>query len=104
MSISIGPLGTTDASYAHNPDRSGQYAAFLNELALQRSHDRQVRNGEVNRHSGMVDLSIERYYHAPNTQTKEQNTGIPKAVVPMEVKKQALGIVNKSGYNPRYNR
>lgn len=94
MSISRGPLGTTDLTYTHNPDRSGQWAHYLMTLQLQNCHDRMRVNGELNSKVGMVNLGNDlKEDHAQPDKNR-------KIKVPDDSVK--LSSYKKRGYNPRY--
>jgi len=101
MSITVGPLGTNDLTYYHNPDRNGYLAAYNNALALQRSHDRAVANGSVNAGAhGHVDMDVGSYYNRPKdmSMTKQQRQKIHKpSSLPA-----ALQAVARTNANPRY--
>jgi len=52
MSVSVTRLGTNNLTYAHNPDRSGYWQQYLNDLSHQNGLDRQRVNGELNYKAG----------------------------------------------------
>jgi hypothetical protein len=94
MSQTVSGLGTNQYTYAHNPDRSGQWATYLSDLALQNSHDRQRVNGELNASTGMVDKNP--------IPSKNLNDSLTKVKVPE--RKERIKKYKQKGYNPRYFR
>lgn len=92
MSVSASNLGTNYSTYTMNPDRSGQWATYLSNLALQNSHDRMQYNGEMNVKTGIVDKRPipEKHIEPVNVKIK-----VPK-------KEKEIKQMKKRGYNPRY--
>lgn len=88
MSISVSNAGTNYNTYAMNPSRSGDWATYLSNLALQNSHDRQRVNGELNYKTGVKDSNPISENKINDSLTKLQKPKKPKAI--------------KKNYNPRY--
>jgi hypothetical protein len=90
MSFSASNLGTNYVTYSMNPDRSGQWATYLMELALQNGHDRMQYNGEVNTKTGIVDRKP-----IPANKISRPNVKTPNV-------ETELSAMKKRHYNPRY--
>jgi hypothetical protein len=92
MSVSASNLGTNYLTYSMNPDRSGQWAEYLSNLALQNGHDRMRYNGELNVKVGIIDKK-------PIPEAHLEPVDVDVKVPKVEKKVKAY---KKRGYNPRY--
>lgn len=88
MSLSVSNAGTNYNTYAINPARSGDWATYLSNLALQNSHDRQRVNGEFNYQTGVRDEKPLAQNRVNTSLTKIEKSKTPKKV--------------SKNYNPRY--
>jgi hypothetical protein len=96
MSLQVSSIGTTNATYAHNKDRGGSWANYLQTLSQSNNHDRQIYNGELNAKVGIKSLSTD----IPHEKIKVKRTKMAKkGLDPQEV-----AALKGRGYpNPRYD-
>lgn len=93
MSYQVSSLGTTDATYAYNKDRSGEWSHYLQTLSQSNNHDRQLANGELNSKVGIVPIGTD-IKKIRTHRTKFRGGG------PSETE---INLLKKAGYlNPRY--
>ena len=113
MSLKINGLGTNYMTYHYNFDRNGGWATYLQNLALENSHDRQMFNGELNTVAGMkenLDFAYPTQQHGipwanvsgyPIKKGYIKNNNF-KTVANSEAGKRRIERDIKKQWNPRY--